>query len=107
MLKNAAVRGVVVEGKEMRRKHKKINQKKEKTSKWIIINSLSQFLLTILAIFGYFYTIQPIRQNQLLNEEKAFLQNEKNKLQEEFKVLNTQYQELITNNQILTKKTMN
>lgn len=63
----------MVRKKKLRYKHL-INNKKDQPSIWTIINTVAQVLLTLLAIFGYFYTVQPIRQNQILGEEKAELE---------------------------------
>jgi myosin heavy subunit len=48
---------------------------------WTILSALSQVGLLGLAMFGYFYTIRPVYQNQLLTEQKASLELEAQKLQ--------------------------
>jgi exonuclease VII large subunit len=46
-----------------------------------LIGNYSQLALFLLAVFGYFYTVQPIYQNQKLSEENSKLLNENEKLQ--------------------------
>ncbi len=68
--------------------HRKINRKSDKLKFEYylqIITNLSQIILVALAIFGYFYTVLPIYQNQLLVEENAQLIVEKNEILESLK----------------------
>ena len=46
-----------------------------------LIGNYSQLALFLLAVFGYFYTVQQIYQNQKLSEENSKLLNENEKLQ--------------------------
>jgi len=68
--------------------HRKANKKSDKTKfdyYLQIVTNLSQIILVALAIFGYFYTVLPFYQNQLLVEENAQLIVEKNEILESLK----------------------
>ncbi|EOV8839389.1 hypothetical protein ACNY9Y_001346 [Cronobacter dublinensis] len=50
------------------------------------ISHISQFVLVAFAIFGYFYTVRPIYQKEILSEEIAKKEVELNKVKNELKV---------------------
>ncbi len=55
---------------------------------------ISQIVLVALAIFGYFYTVRPVYQNQLLAEEVSKKETRLNQLQKEIDNFNPQMQTL-------------
>ncbi|EAQ6521907.1 hypothetical protein EEP00_16395, partial [Salmonella enterica] len=61
---------------------------------------VSQFVLVAFAIFGYFYTVRPIYQKELLSEDIAKKEVELNKL----KTAMENSQKFIENNKILRKE---
>lgn len=74
-----------------KRKKKKAN----KTDLYLSRSShISQVILVALAIFGYFYTVRPIYQNQLLAEEVSKKETRLNQLQKEIDNFNPQMQAL-------------
>jgi len=50
------------------------------------ISHISQFVLVAFAIFGYFYTVRPIYQKEILSEEIAKKEVELNKVKNELQV---------------------
>lgn len=69
-----------------------------------IVANFCQFGLLVLAVFGYFYTVRPVYQNQKLNEENAKLLTENEKIKNDTIVLQQQIQPLSEKIQILQQK---
>jgi cell division protein FtsB len=46
------------------------------SQRWVKVSALSQAVLVALAVFGYFHTVIPVYQNQVLAEQKAKLEKE-------------------------------
>ena len=69
-----------------------------------IVANFCQLGLLVLAVFGYFYTVRPVYQNQKLNEENAKLLTENEKIKNDTIVLQQQIQPLSEKIQILQQK---
>jgi Tfp pilus assembly protein PilN len=66
------------------RYYKKKNYNNEtKSDIWIILSTISQIGIFLLALFGYFYTIRPVYQNQMLSEKNSKLVMENTKLKKD------------------------
>lgn len=61
------------------------------------LSKFSQILLVAGAIFGYFYTIRPIHQNQVLSEEIAFKENNIKRLNNELLLKSDSLSSIIKN----------
>lgn len=75
------------------------------------LSHLSQIGLLVLSVFGYFYTVRPVFQNQQLQEQtaklelqKSSLEREKSKSQERLAMLKAQQNEIKQNILILQEK---
>jgi hypothetical protein len=56
-----------------------------------LVANISQVVLVALAIFGYFYTVVPAYQNQLLNEENAKLTKDNQSIVKENEIIKGRY----------------
>ena len=59
------------------------------------ITHISQIVLAIVAIFGYFYTVRPIYQKELLSEQIAVKEKESNELKKNIDALNVERNKLL------------
>jgi len=69
-----------------------------------IVANFCQLGILVLAVFGYFYTVRPVYQNQKLNEENVKLLTENEKIKKDTIVLQQQIQPLSEKIQILQQK---
>ena len=69
-----------------------------------IVANFCQFGILALAVFGYFYTVRPVYQNQKLNEENAKLLTENEKIKNDTIILQQKIQPLSEKIQILQQK---
>jgi len=68
----------------------------EKTLK--IVTYISQIILVVVAIYGYFYTVRPIFQKEILSEQVAKKTIELNKLKKQSNNLKAENEKLIVDN---------